>query len=94
MIYLFDLLHSTGQDLQLPRGYKTTSRSHTKMPHLIQPPIHARKTATAPGSPYSFRIAREFFCVPQNHQHSRNCERGPPAYRPSPTRLESPTIWR
>jgi len=32
----YDLLHSTGQNLQLPRGkgHKRTSRSHTKVPHL------------------------------------------------------------
>jgi len=32
-------------------------------------PIRIRKTATAPGSPYSFRIVRGFFYVPQNYQH-------------------------
>ena len=58
------------------------------------PPICIRKTATAPGSPYSFRIVRGFFYVPQNYQHSRNCETGPPAYRPYPRRLESLTICR
>ena len=43
------------------------------------PHICIRKTATAPGSPYTFRIVRGFFYVPQNYQHSRNCETGPPA---------------
>ena len=57
-------------------------------------PICIRKTATAPGTPYSFRIVRGFFYVPQNYQHSRNCETGPPAYRPYPRRLESLTICR
>ena len=52
----FYLLHSTGQDLQLPRGkgHKMTSRSHTKVPLLTHPPpplIHVRKTATALGTP-------------------------------------------
>ena len=61
---------------------------------LHPPPICIRKTATAPGSPYSFRIVRRFFYVPQNYQHSRNCETGPPAYRPYPRRLESLTICR
>ena len=61
-------------------------------PHA--PPICIRKTAIAPGSPYSFRIVRGFFYVPQNYQHSRNCETGPPAYRPYPRRLESLTICR
>ena len=37
---------------------------------------------------------RGFFNVPQNYQHSRNCETGPPAYRPYPRRLESLTICR
>ena len=39
-------------------------------------------------------IVRGFFNVPQNYQHSRNCETGPPAYRPYPRRLESLTICR
>ena len=49
---IYDLLHSTGQDLQLPRGkgHKRTSRSYTKVPHTHLPlPIRTQKTATAPG---------------------------------------------
>ena len=65
-----------------------------RCPTSPTPPIRIRKTATAPGSPYSFRIVRGFFYVPQNYQHSRNCETGPPAYRPYPRRLESLTICR
>ena len=85
-----------GRILQLPRGkgHKRTSRSYSKVPHLTHPPIRIRKTATAPGSPYSFRIVRGFFYVPQNYQHSRNFETGPPTYRPYPRRLESLTICR
>ena len=60
----------------------------------FQGSIRIRKTATASGSPYSFRIVRGCFYVPQNYQHSRNCEKGPPAYRPYPRRLESLTICR
>ena len=37
---------------------------------------------------------RGFFNVPQNYQHSRNCETEPPVYRPYPRRLESLTICR
>ena len=39
------LLHSTGQDLQLPRGKgpKRNSRPYTKEPHLIHPPPHSHK---------------------------------------------------
>ena len=83
MIYYYILL---GRILQLPRGkgHKRTSRSYSKVPHLTHPPIRIRKAATAAGSPYSFRIVREFFYVPQNYQHSRNCETGPPTYRPYP----------
>ena len=71
-----------GRILQLPRGkgHKRTSRSYSKVPHLTHPPSHIRKTATAPGSPYSFRIVRGF--LSQNYQHARNCETGPPPYRP------------
>ena len=95
-IYLFIYYILLGRILQLPRGkgHKRTSRSYSKVPHLTHPPIRIRKTATAPGSPYSFRIVRGFFYVPQNYQHSRNCETGPPTYRPYPRRLESLTICR
>ena len=58
------------------------------------PPIPIPKTATAPGLPWSFRIVRGFFYVPQNYQHLSNCETGPPAYRPYLRRLESLTICR
>ena len=64
-----------------------SAQEHRKVPYFTNPPIHVRKIATAPGSPYSFRIVRGFFYVPQNYQHSRNCETGPPVYRPSPRRL-------
>ena len=64
-------------------------RSHTKVPHLTHPPF-----ACILGSPYSFRIVRGFFYVPQNYQHSRNCETGPPAYHSYSRRLESLTICR
>ena len=85
----FDLVHSTGQDL-LPRrkGHNRTSRSLTRCPSSPTPHSHT-KDNPAPESPYSYRIARGFFNVPQNYQHSRNCERGPPAYHPYPRRLES-----
>ena len=64
------------------------------LPHL--PPHSQTKDShsTAPGSPYSFRIVRGFFYVPPKYQHSRNCEMGPPAYRPYPRRLEGLTICR
>ena len=92
----YDLLHSAGQDLQLRRreGQKTTSRSYSKVPHLTHLLIRIRKTATAPGTSYSFRIVRGFFYVPQNYRHLRNCETGAPAYRPYPRKLESLTICR
>jgi len=86
---LFLFLFSTGHDLQLPRG--KGHRRTLKVPHLTYPPIHRRKTATAPGSPYSFCTVRGFFYVPPKYQHSRNCEN---PYRPYPRRLESLTICR
>ena len=58
------------------------------------PQHYIRKTATAPGSPYSYTNSAWVLNVPQNYQHSRNCETGPPAYRPYPRRLESQTICR
>ena len=85
-----------GRILQLPRGkgHKRTKVLFEGAPPPPPPPppsIRIRKTATAPGSPYSFRIVRGFFYVPQNYQHSRNCEM---AYRPYPRRLESLTITK
>ena len=61
----YDLLHSTGQDLQLPRGkgHKRTSKPYTKVPHLTHTSIHIRKTATTSGSPYSFQIVLGFIYV-------------------------------
>ena len=47
-----------------------------------------------PPHPTLIRIVRGFFNVPQNYQHSRNCETGSPAYRPYRRRLESLTICR
>ena len=44
--------------------------------------------------PAPIRIVRGFFNVPQNYQNSRNCETGPPTYRPYPRRQESLTICR
>ena len=88
----FDLLHFTGQDFtaaqreRAQEDFKVLFKGAPPHP----PPIRIRKTATAPGSPYSFRIVRGFFYVPQNYQHSRNCE----TYRPYPRRLESLTICR
>ena len=87
---IYDLLHFTGQDFTAAQRERAQEDFKVLFegarPHL--PPIRIRKTATAPGSPYSFRIVRGFFYVPQNYQHSRNCETGPPTYRPYPRRLE------
>ena len=99
-IYLFfiDLLHFTGQDFTAAQRERAQEDFKVLFkgapPSLTHPPIRIRKTATAPGSPYSFRIECGFFYVPQNYQHSRNCETGPPTYLPYPRRLESLTICR
>ena len=63
-----------------------------RCPTSPTPPIRIRKTATAPGSPYSFRIVRGFFYVPQNYQHSRTCGTGPPTYRPYPRMQSFPLV--
>ena len=83
----YDLLHFTGQDF-------TAAQRERAQEDFTHPLIRIRKTATAPGLPYSFRIVRGLFYVPQDYQHSRNCETGPPTYRPYPRRLESLTICR
>ena len=93
---LLYLLHFTGQDFtaaqreRAQEDFKVLFKGAPPHP----PPNYIRNTATAPGSPYSFRIVRGFFYVPQNYQHSRNCETGPPTYRPYPRRLESLTTCR
>ena len=65
-----------------------------KVPHLTHPPFTYERQPQHRDHPTLIRIVRGFFNVPQNYQHSRNCETGPPAYRPYPRRLESLTICR
>ena len=74
------------------KGHRMSLKSHatSPTPHSQTKDSHS----TAPGSPYSFRIVRGFFYVPPKYQQSRNCEMGPPAYRPYPRRLEGLTICR
>ena len=64
------------------------------MPHLTHPPFTYERQPQHRDHPTLIRIVRGFFNVPQNYQHSRNCETGPPVYRPYPRRLESLTICR
>ena len=72
-VTIYDLLHFTGQDFtaaqreRAQEDFKVLFKGAPPHP----PPIRIRRTATAPGSPYSFRIVRGFFYVPQNYQHSR-----------------------
>ena len=65
-----------------------------KVPHLTHPPFTYERQPQHRDHPTLIRIVRGFFNVPQNYQHSRNCETGPPVYRPYPRRLESLTICR
>ena len=65
-----------------------------KMPHLTHSPFTCLRQAQHRDHPTLIRIVRGFFNIPQNYQHSRNCETGPPAYHPYPRRLESLTICR
>ena len=89
------LIHSARQNL-LPRrkGHKRTSMSQSKVPHLTHPPFSYERQPQHWDHPTLIQIVRGFFNVPQNYQHSRNCETGPPAYRPYPRRQESLTICR
>ena len=79
MAQLF-LVHSAGQNL-LPRrkGHKKTSMSHSKVPHLTHPPFTYERQPQHRDHPPLIRIVGGFFNVPQNYQHSRNCDTGPPA---------------
>jgi len=63
-----------------------------KVPHLTHPPFTYERKPQHRDHPTLLRILRGFFNVPQHYQHSRNCETGPPVYRPYPSRLESLTI--
>ena len=65
-----------------------------KVPHFTHPPFTYERQPQHGDHPTLIRIVRGFFNVPQNYQHSRNCETGPPAYRPYPRRLESLTLCR
>ena len=65
-----------------------------KVPHLTHPPFTYERQPQHQDHPTLIRIVLRFFNVPQNYQHSRNCETGPPVYRPYPRRLESLTICR
>ena len=65
-----------------------------KVPHFSHPLFTYERQPQHRDHPSLIRIVRGFFNVPQNYQHSRNCETGPPAYRPYPRRLESLTIFR
>ena len=65
-----------------------------KVPHLTHPPFTYERQPQHRDHPTLTRIVRGFFNVSQNYQHSRNCETGPPVYRPYPRRLESLNICR
>ena len=72
---------------------KERAQQDFKVPYKVPPLTHPPFTyERQPQHPTLIRIVRGFFNVPQNYQHSRNCETGPPAYRPYPRRLESLTI--
>ena len=75
-------------------GAQQDSKVPYKVPHLTHPPFTYERQPQHRDHPTLIRIVRGFFNVPQNYQHSRNCETGPPVYRPYPRRLESLTICR
>ena len=78
------------EDTRGHNGHKRTSRCPTSPTH----PFAYKRQPQHRDHPTLFRIVRGFFYVPQNYQHSRNCEMGPPAYCPYSRRLESMTICR
>ena len=65
-----------------------------KVPHLPHPPFTYERQPQHRDHPTLTRIVCGFFNVPQNYQHSRKCETGPPVYRPYSRRLDSLTICR
>ena len=92
-IYLFSPFYWAGFVAQRERAQQD-SKVPYKVPHLTHPPFTYERQPQHRDHPTLIRIVRVFFNVPQNYQHSRNCETGPPVYRPYPRRLESLTICR
>ena len=90
-----DLVHSTGAECVAQRERAQQDfKVPYKVPHLTHPPFTYERQPQHRDHPTLIPIVRGFFNVPQNYQHSRNCETGPPAYRPYPRRLEGLTICR
>ena len=89
LFFLFSPFYWAGFVAQRERA-----QQDSKVPHLTQPPFTYERQPQHRDHPTLIRIVRGFFNVPQNYQHSRNCETGPPVYRPYPRRLESLTICR
>jgi len=92
-IYLFSPFYWAGFVAQRERAQQDFKVPY-KVPHLTHPPFTYERQPQHRDHPTLIRIVRGFFNVPQNYQHSRNCETGPPVYRPYPRRLESLTICR
>ena len=92
-IYLFIPFYWAGFVVQRERAQQDFKVPY-KVPHLNHPPFTYERQPQHRDHPTLIRIVRGFFNVPQNYQHSRNCETGPPVYRPYPRRLESLTICR
>ena len=90
-IYLFIPFYWAGFVAQREMAQQD-SKVPYKMPHLTHPPFKYERQPQHRDHPTLIRIVRGFFNVPQNYQHSRNCETGPPVYGPYPRRLESLTI--
>ena len=91
--YLFIPFYWAGFVAQGERAQQD-SKVPYKVPHLTHPPFTHERQPQHRDHPTLIRIVRGFFNVPQNYQHSRNCETGLPVYRPYPIRLESLTICR
>ena len=93
IFFLFSPFYWAGFVAQRERAQQD-SKVPYKVPHVTHPPFTYERQPQHRDYPTLIRIVRGFFNVPQNYQHSRNCETGPPVYRPYPRRLESLTICR
>ena len=85
MIYLFITFYwAVFYSCPEGKGTRALQGAIRRCPTSPTPPFAYERQPQHRDHPTIIRIVRGFFNVPQSYQHSRNCETGPPAYRPYP----------